>query len=181
MLVHHFRRRVRALGAVCALMLIASSGVARAAAPTPVNAVFRPVLTKLKGLEIPVLLPTYIPRQHEKGLTVYASVDDRSHFGYLVDLGYTPDCAGATACRLGSVTGGAEIDTPTVFDYPRGRHVQLRNGAQALFFPYSCGASCGDSVLAFRVDGLVYTVSIKAGSQQEVLAMANSIVTAATP
>ena len=79
------------------------------------------------------------------------------------------------------MTGGAEVDTPTIFDYPRGRHVRLRNGALALFFPYTCGASCGDSVLVLQVDSIVYTVSIKAGSLQDVLAMANSVTPAIAP
>jgi len=81
---------------------------------------------------------------------------------------------------LGSVTGGPEIDSPTIFEYPRGRHERLHNGALALFFPSACGASCSDSVLVFEVDGVVYTVSIKAGSLQEVLAMANSVAPAIT-
>jgi len=142
---------------------------------------FRPILADLKGLLITVLLPTYVPHQHDAGVHLSAAVDDRSQWGYLVDIGYTPQCSGADACRLGSVTGGAEIDTPTIFDYPRAHHVRLHNGKQALYFPFTCGASCGDSVLAFQVDGIVYTVSVKGGSLQEVLAMANSVTAAGTP
>jgi hypothetical protein len=179
--VNRFRRLTCALGLVCALWLVADGGIAGAAARATVNPVFRPILAQLKGLEVTVLLPTFIPHQHEKGLHLYAEVDDKGRYSYFVDLGYAPNCGGATVCRFGSVTGGAEVDTPTIFDYPRGRHVHLRNGALALFFPYTCGASCGDSVLVFQVDGIVYTVSIKAGSLQDVLAMANSVAPAITP
>ncbi len=149
--------------------------MARSAA---VNPVFRPLLPQLKGVTVPVLLPTYIPLQNAGNGRLYATVDDRGTYSYLIDIGFTPDCRGATACRLGEVTGGPEVDTPTIFDYPRGRHVRLRNGALALYYPYTCGAGCGDSVLVFQVDGTVYTASLKAGSLSEVLAMANSFAPA---
>jgi len=153
----------------------------RGALPTrslAVNPVFRPLLSRLKGVGIPVLLPTYIPRQNAGNLRLYATVDDRGAYSYLIDIGFTPDCHGSTVCRLGEVTGGPEVDTPTIFDYPRGRHVRLRNGALALYYPYTCGASCGDSVLVFQVDGTVYTASLKAGALSDVLAMANSFAPA---
>ncbi len=143
-----------------------------------VNPVFRPLLSQLKGVTVPVLLPTYIPRRSAGNPRLYATVDDRSTYSYLIDIGFTPDCRGATVCRLGEITGGPEVGTPTIFDYPRGRHVRLRNGALALYYPYTCGASCGDSVLVFQVDGTVYTASLKAGSLSDVLAMANSFAPA---
>jgi len=79
------------------------------------------------------------------------------------------------------VTGGPEVDTPTIFDYPRGRHVRLRGGALALYYSYTCGASCGDSVLVFQREGVVYTVSLKgrrAGRRADVLSMTNSVAPA---
>ncbi len=146
-----------------------------------VNPVFQPILPRLKGVTIPVLLPTYITRQDLKGLRLYATVDDRGLYSYLINVGFTPDCHGGGACRFGEVTGGPEIDTPTVFDYPRGRHVRLRGGALALYYPYTCGASRGDSVLVFQREGVVYTVSLKAGALGDVLSMANSVAPATAP
>lgn len=180
-LVNQIRRVACMLAMVATLLLGASSGTVHAAPQATVNALFRPLLAHLHGLLIPVLLPTLVPHQHDAGVHLYAAVDDKTQWGYLVDIGYTPQCGGAGACRFGSVTGGAEIDSPTIFDYPRAQHVHLQNGAQALFFPYTCGASCGDSVLAFQVEGFVYTVTIKAGSLRDVLTMANSVTTAVTP
>jgi hypothetical protein len=175
------RRLGRTLGLVGALLLGASSGPVDAAAPVRVNPLFQPLLPQLHGLLIPVVLPTTVPRQHAAGTQLSATVDDRTTWGYLVDIGYTPHCGGANACRYGSVTGGAEIDTPTIFDYPRARHVRLKNGALALYFPYRCGASCGDSVLVFQEEGFVYTVSLKAGSLRDILTMANSASVAIAP
>jgi len=172
-------RRVRQVVPVLVLATLCLSPApphTRAAARQAVNPVFRPILPRLAGLTIPVLLPSYLPFHASAGLRIYATLDDRTSFAYLVNIGYTPDCHGTGACRFGEVTDGPEIDTPTIFDYPRGRHVFLHNGALALYYPYTCGASCGDSVLVFQSGGAVYTVSVKAGSLADVLAMANSVV-----
>jgi len=185
--VDRFRRLGYAVSLAGALVLGSSSGGAGATARTAlpardqVNPIFRPILTNLKGLLITVLLQTYLPHQHDAGVHLSATVDDLSRFGYLVDIGYTPHCDGVDACRLGSITGGAELNAPTVFDYPRAHHVRLHSGKQALYFPFTCGASCGDSVLAFQMDGIVYTVTVHGGSLAEVLNMANSVTVAGTP
>jgi len=179
-------RFVRSLAA-SALILIGGLGTASAGASasvlarSAVNPLFRLLLAKLTGLAVPVLLPTHIARQAAGGLPIYASVDDQGRYSYLIDLGYTSDCRGGGACRLGTVTGGPEVDTPTIFDYPNGHHVRLRDGALALYFPYTCGASCGDSVLVFEVQGVVYTVSVKAGTLAEVRSMAESFAPALAP
>jgi len=177
----------RALAAALVLVLSGGLGAASARpsvsmlARPAVNPLFRPLLAKLTGIAIPVLLPTHIARQTAKDLPLYASVDDLGRYSYLIDMGYTSDCRGGGACRLGTVTGGPEVDTPTIFDYPRGQHVRLRSGALALYFPYTCGASCGDSVLVFEVQGVVYTVSVKAGTLAEVRSMAESFAPAIAP
>ena len=177
----------RALAAALVLVLSGGLGAASARpsvsmlARPAVNPLFRPLLAKLTGIAIPVLLPPHIARQTAKDLPLYASVDDLGRYSYLIDMGYTSDCRGGGACRLGTVTGGPEVDTPTIFDYPRGQHVRLRNGGLALYFPYTCGASCGDSVLVFEIQGVVYTVSVKAGTLAEVRSMADSFVPAIAP
>ncbi len=188
-----------ALGAAVALLLVAGVGAAvprvRQARPsvsppparpagagstaTAINPVFRPLLPRLKGVTIPVLLPTYLPRQNPAGgLHLSATLDDRGPRSYLINIGFDPACHGATACRFGTVTGGPESDTPTAFDDPRKHQVRLRNGTQALYYPYACGASCGDSTLVFQTAGVTYTVGLKAGSLNDVLAMVNSVAPA---
>jgi hypothetical protein len=51
----------------------------------------------------------------------------------------------------------------------------------ALYFPFRCGASCGDSVLVFQKEGFGYTVTLKAGSLNDLLAMANSATVVIAP
>ena len=143
------------------------------AASQAVNPLFRPILPQLKGVYIPVVLPTVIPRRTKDRL--YVSVDERSQFSYIIDIGYTATCHGTNYCRFGELDGGPVGETPTIFDYPRGRQMRLRNGAPALYFPYSCGASCGDSVLVFQLQGTIYTITLKTGALKDLLAMANSV------
>lgn len=138
-----------------------------------VNPLFRPILPQLRGVYIPVVLPTVIPRRTKDRL--YVSVDERSQFSYIIDIGYTATCHGTNYCRFGELDGGPVGETPTIFDYPRGRQMRLRNGAPALYFPYSCGASCGDSVLVFQLQGMIYTITLKTGALKDLLAMANSV------
>jgi hypothetical protein len=52
----------------------------------------------------------------------------------------------------------------------------LQGGVKGTFYPFTCGASCGDSVILWHHKGIPYTVSIKAGSRSNVLIMANSAV-----
>lgn len=177
--IAHSLRRGFAASALALASLIAPIAAAHAGAGTApsANPIFRPLLSRLvSGIDIPVLLPRTLPTNLSPRPHLYATLDDRNAFAYDVNIGYTPDCHGMGACRYGEVTGGPELNTPTIFDYPRARHVRLHNGALGLYFPYTCGASCGDSALVFQNDGIVYMVSIKAGSLRAVLAMANSVV-----
>lgn len=152
------------------------SGATSATRPAP-NVLFTPLLTRLRTLYIPAVLPATIPFTATTSSKLYATLDDHTAFSYLINIGYTSGCHGTGACRWGEVVGGFGPDMPTVFDYPKGRHVRLHNGSLALFYPFRCGASCGDSELVFQRAGFVYMVTRKAGSLPDLLIMANSVVT----
>ncbi len=171
-------RVARLLRSVAAVVLSAAvtSGATAATPPVP-NALFAPLLPRLRTLDIPVVLPATIPFTATKGTKLYATLDDHTAFSYLINIGYTSACHGMGACRWGEIVGGYGPDMPTVFDYPAGRHVRLHNGALALFYPFRCGASCGDSELVFQRAGFVYMVTRKAGALRDLLIMANSVVT----
>ncbi len=137
---------------------------------SPVFKSVRPLLSKVS---IPLRLPSTFPNGK---MPIYADVnpDNTGTYSYLIDIGYSKGCDGGGACRLAEVTGGPVIDMPTIFDYPHGRHITLHGGVAALYFPYTCGANCGDAVVVWQDQGVVYTVGLKAGSQREVTALANS-------
>lgn len=176
-LVSGLLRRVAPV--ILAAGVVAGGSVPGATAATPPapNALFTPLLPRLHTLYIPVVLPATIPFKATKASKLYATLDDHTAFSYLINIGYTSDCHGTGACRWGAIVGGSEPDMPTVFDYPTGRHVRLHNGALALFYPFRCGASCGDSELVFQRAGFVYMVTRKAGALRDLLTMANSVVT----
>ncbi|HEY9907062.1 MAG TPA: hypothetical protein V6D18_05570, partial [Thermosynechococcaceae cyanobacterium] len=76
--------------------------------------IFDSMRPQLQQRGIPTKLPTYIPvrgqTQLQAGATpppVYANLTKPTSGleGYDIVLGYTPDCAGGNACRLGTVSG----------------------------------------------------------------------------
>jgi hypothetical protein len=111
------------------------------------------------------------------GAHLYASIaaNSLSATTYIVNLGFTQDCQGGTACRYGEATGGWTADTPGVLAPDQGGvPIALRGGLRGTFYPFTCGASCGDSVILWHLHGIPYTVSLKGGARRDVLLMANS-------
>ena len=129
--------------------------------------VFGPILAALGGTSVPVLLPSSIPEVKEGAL--FASAE-ASKTRYNVEIALAPDCGGAGACRLGSVTGS------TMREQSGGRAVKLRDGTVAYFIESTCGASCGDGTLSWRRGPYWYAVGIKAGSLSSLEAWANAMV-----
>ncbi|MGH2387903.1 MAG: hypothetical protein ACRDIE_06820 [Chloroflexota bacterium] len=150
------------------------------AATNGAAAVYAPVKADLQHVLIPVALPTTFPMgDMPNGTRVYAGIEEYSLSAttYIVDLGFTKDCAGGGACRLGEATGGWTGDTPGVLVPARGGvPIALHGGAKGTFYPFTCGAGCGDSVILWHAHGIPYTVSLKAGSRSNVLRMANSAI-----
>ena len=138
------------------------------------NPAFKPIIPKLARVLIPIALPSWLPHVTATS-PVYADAHDVSSTTYVIDLSDTRYCHGANACRLGSVSGGWTADTPGVLFTPtKGTPVKLHGGVVGIFYPFQCGASCGDSLLMWHKRGIPYTVSIKGGSKQDTVAMANS-------
>jgi hypothetical protein len=134
---------------------------------------FQPVLASVKqktGLKI--ALPTVFDGVDASQLYAYVEKADKS--GYFLEIGYTPDCNGATACRYGSLAG--EPVTPGQKPLS-GTKVTLANGLTGYFTDASCGASCGDSTLTWQQGNVRYTVGSKAGLQAALVKIANSAIT----
>jgi hypothetical protein len=139
-----------------------------------VNRVFRRILPELKKKsKIKILLPQYIPAADENN-AVYAVLENVSANKYEILLGFTPDCTGGTACRLGMITG--EIITPKTASL-RGKPISLGKGITAYFVDFQCGANCSDATLAWRQKGVQYTVGLKAGDRNSLIKMAKSVIT----
>ncbi|HMV82801.1 MAG TPA: hypothetical protein PLD20_25925 [Blastocatellia bacterium] len=142
-----------------------------------------PVLTALKTkpslrLAIPKMLPKAYADKDEFYCTVMRLKSDE----YEVIIGYTVDCGGGNACRLGSLYGkntGQNHITGTG-DYPfereRAKPVQLRQGIKGYFIDSTCGANCSDSKIFWTVNGWEYMVGLKAGKLSQVKQFANSAI-----
>jgi hypothetical protein len=152
---------------------IKEAGNISAPAKGQVLAIFQPVLAKLKSGNFPVYLPTYIEgfSGNEK---LYANVVQVSAKGYEVILGFSPDCGGGTACRLGTLYAevvGANAQPLT------GKTVNLTEGVTGYFTDYTCGANCSDATVAWQTGNVRYTVGVKAAAVESLVKMANSAIT----
>jgi hypothetical protein len=176
---HDTARRYLLACALECLVLVLPLVMSTPAQASPVgykfNPAFKPIMPKLARVLIPIALPSWLPRVTATS-HAYADASDVSSTTYVIDLSYTRDCHGANACRLGSVTGGWTAETPGVLFTPtKGTPVKLHGGVAGVFYPFQCGASCGDSLLLWHNKrGIPYTVSVKGGSKRDTVSMANS-------
>lgn len=139
--------------------------------------IFSSILPALKQVQIPIKLPLSFPSDATgKGQHLYASVQDVSRWSYIINIDYTKDCGGVEACNYGEIDGGPTINEPNILDYPWGKPVTLTHKVKALYRPFSCGASCGQSAVVFADPSteIVYMVGIHGGGKQDTLALANA-------
>jgi hypothetical protein len=138
------------------------------------NRVFQPILPKLKQkTKIRILLPNYVPESDGQN-RLYAILETATKNKYEILLGFSPDCQGGTACRLGFVAGEAVTSTTPPLS---GKPVPLAKGMTGYFEDSRCGANCSDATLTWRQRGIQYTVGIKAGDRTSLIKMANSVIT----
>ena len=162
--------------------------------------VFDSVLPQLqRQSKTPILLPTYIPASGQRQpapanvpkLTVYAALPQpQPKLGYDLVLGYTPDCTGGNACRLGSVKGIPKPVQSIEESYSSTKNpalkrpgsqemmgpVSLSKGIQGWFIPSTCGANCSDALVVWDDGGYRYSVGIKVGDKASLVRMANSAI-----
>ncbi|AFY31529.1 hypothetical protein [Calothrix sp. PCC 7507] len=184
--------RLKNFSVVCAVMLLASASSWHNSAIASINsqsqliaqggvstnnakqhAVFKPILPKLKQkTQIPIILPKLIPGV-EREDPLYAILENATPKKYEILLGFSPDCTGGTACRLGIVTAEAVTSkTPRL----TGKTVSLAKGITGYFVDFSCGANCSDATLTWRQKGVQYAVGLKAGDRTSLIKMANSAI-----
>ncbi|MBD2294961.1 hypothetical protein H6G06_16100 [Anabaena sphaerica FACHB-251] len=142
----------------------------KTAQPHPV---FKSILPKLKkNSQIKILLPNYIPGLEGEN-PLYAIIETANKDKYDILLGFSPDCTGGTACRLGMISAEAiNSKTPKL----TGKAVSLAKGTTAYFVDAKCGANCSDSTLTWRQKAVQYTIGLKAGKQDELVKMAKSVI-----
>jgi hypothetical protein len=135
----------------------------------------------LFGLGEPLMLPPDFPV--EEGLPLVQPYVITAEPGeYEISLDFGPECQGAGACHYGSLAGKkVDSDVPVgtrniPFEAERAQEVTLELGIQGYFVDYVCGANCSDALVFWIYDGYQYILGIKAGSQQDVLDLANATI-----
>jgi hypothetical protein len=138
------------------------------------SAVFDPVLRELRGkTRVPLKLPTYLGGEQTEEWPLYAIVEEATPTRYFLQIAFSPDCSGGTACRWGGATGeriGSQTERPT------GKPIKLSNRITGYFVDSTCGANCSDSVLTWDQGGYRYTVESKAASSDFLKKVANSAI-----
>ncbi|HEX2915962.1 MAG TPA: hypothetical protein VH186_34690 [Chloroflexia bacterium] len=138
-----------------------------------VNPVFNPILQDLIDFAgVPVLLPNTIPG-NENNQPLYASIARANGKGYWVDISFTPDCNGATACDLGYVSG--DENGPGVLPL-KGDQYKLAQGLTGYYVAGHCGSSCDLSTLTWKIGDVHYTVAIGGSGPDLLVEMANSAI-----
>ena len=136
--------------------------------------VIEAVLPELRAkTQVPLMLPTYLGNEQTEEWPLYAIIEEATPTRYFVQIAFSPDCSGGTACRWGGVTGKKVGPTPR---RPAGKPVKLTRGLIGYFVDSTCGANCSDSVLTWDQGGYRYTVESKAASADFLRKVANSAI-----
>lgn len=136
------------------------------------HGIFSELLPKLQAqTKLPIRLPAYIPESDSSEPPPYALLESANSSEYQIQLAFTEDCMGESACHLGSIV--AEAITSESADLT-GKTVALTDGITGYFTDATCGASCSDATLIWEQNLVRYTIAIKAGRVETLVKMANS-------
>ncbi|MES1026204.1 hypothetical protein ABN584_25240 [Gloeocapsa sp. BRSZ] len=185
MLIKRWLFLLLGIGLVLATSVTATPVIASA------NSIFPPILTQLvTQTKVPIFLPSFVPQED---YPLYATVTSVTPTEYEVVIGDRQNCNGGNYCRYGAVIGKKlSSSTPSIeHEYafmkdPRYKpterssdlmgQIRLKNGLNAYFVPYICGASCDDAKVVWNYNGYRYLVGLKRSDKKTVVDMANSMV-----
>jgi hypothetical protein len=149
-----------------------------AAGPSALDAVvgYRDLGPQLQSkTKVPLRLPTFVPYSDDKNNPVFASLVPATSDNYQLELAWAPDCNGAGACHLGTISGSAsslpENKGPKI-------PVVLNGGVQGYFIDAVCGANCDDSAIYWTDGSYHYSIRMKAETKDTLTKMVNSAIDA---
>jgi hypothetical protein len=150
--------------------------------PTIEGEGFQPVASALKGkTRVPLVIPSALPK-NEGVDRFYCTVITLEPNEYEAIIGWSTECGGGNACRIGSFygkrsLGGRIMGTGNYpFERRRARRVRLMGGITGYFVGATCGANCSDSKVFWKQGGYEYMVGLKMGEMTNVVALANSAI-----
>jgi hypothetical protein len=144
-----------------------------------------PALAAGTAVDVPAKFKTLLPKVKKKsGLAVRLPQTLHAHLKlypaatatktrYDLELSAARNCGFATACFVASFSGergGVPGFKPTV---------SLTRGITGYFHPFSCGASCGPSIIQWKENGVLYEIANKDSGKHEkrnMVKLANSAI-----
>jgi len=151
--------------------------VGRASHPEPDYVKLRAAL--LAATAVPLKLPTFLPFI-DAANPIAASLVSVNQSGYEIALGWGEGCfsvdlpSGAGACHYGMIRGSSGT---LIENEGRRVPVNLTDGIRGYFVGFTCGANCDDAAIGWTQGGYHYSISLKAGSEKELIKVANSAIT----
>lgn len=142
--------------------------------------IFEEVLPQVQSqTEVPILLPSQVPLPDDLPIFATAQVEPQ---GYVIELAFSPDCRGASACFYGMFAAKRTQGTYYGIEGEFEQTVTLTGGIVGDYAPMRCGASCSPPVLEWSLDGVRYRMALKglsgddATAQAKMVELANSAI-----
>lgn len=126
-----------------------------------------------KRSHVPSRVPTFLPDVDQEH-PIYATVENISESSYEILLSLELPCEGQNTCSYGAVRGSTS--PIKVRKDLRRTPVQLLRGIKGEFFHFVCYAYCSESYIVWRQDNFFYSISLKAGSKDDLIKAANSAI-----
>lgn len=123
--------------------------------------------------------PTQVPAA-DADVKMYASLNPYGNGGYSIDVGSTPDCAGAKMCSLGSLIIQNQKNITIYYDQNNQEMTSMVKLAKGIHGYYTKGFAMGDywpANLQWREGSKLYTLSWdNVENKQVLMTMANSVI-----
>ena len=123
---------------------------------------------------MPLRWPTYLGADIGAGHPLFVNLLSESAMDYKMELGWSADCIGGAYCHYGTVSGNVGPADATL-----GAPVKLEGAIGGYFTESKCNATntrCSDAQVSWAEGAYHYTVSLKNGTQDKLIRMANSAI-----
>lgn len=128
------------------------------------DALFAKVLPEIQHRSsIPPRLPRMLQLHSES-----AHIEEASRDFYEVVVGFGEECGGQHWCTTHILTGEKTSKVP------KGESVRLKRSTVGYYRPYACAAYCSNASISWIEGDYLYTIEIKAGGKEDLVAAANS-------
>ena len=101
---------------------------------------------------VPIRLPSFLPFDNDPANPLYANIRWSGQAGYLIEIGWSPDCEGGNWCHYGTVQGSKG----PIADDGKRSPVKLGHNIEGYFVNFTCGLHCDDAMIGWSEHGYHY-------------------------